>query len=57
MQLCFLKKNAFFGNVSSKKALKNFDKFFVGGKVLEILKKNSSKKNFPKKHFFSKKEK
>ena len=51
----FLKKNLFFGNVFPKKLKKIFEKFFVSGKVLEILKKNFSKKRFPKKHFFSKK--
>ena len=48
----FLKKNVFFGNVFSKKLKKIFDKFFVGRKVLEILKKKFSKKHFQKKHFF-----
>ena len=51
----FLKKNLFFGNVFAKKLKKNFDKFFVGRKVLEILKKKFSKKHFQKKDFFSKK--
>ena len=48
----FLKKNLFFGNVFAKKLKKNFDKFFVGRKVLEILKKKFSKKHFQKKDFF-----
>ena len=54
MFIC-LKKNLFFGNVFSKKLKKNFDKRFVGRKVLEILKKKFSKKHFQKKDFFSKK--
>ena len=52
----FLKKNLFFGNVFAKNWKKNFDKFFVGRKVLEILKKHIFEKNISKKKiFFSKK--
>ena len=47
----------FLGNFFSKKFQKNLDKLCVGWKVLEILEKNSSKKDFPKKYFFSKKTK
>ena len=32
-----------------------FYNFLIDGKVLEILKKNFSKKHFPRKHLFSKK--
>ena len=53
----FLKQKCFFGKLFPKKFQKKFDNFFVGGKILEILIKNSSKKNFPKKHFFFKKRK
>ena len=45
----------FFGNIFSKKLKKNFDKFVMGGKVLEIFKIMFSKKHFQKKQFFQKK--
>jgi hypothetical protein len=42
------------GEIFMKKFQKHFEKFFVGRKVFEILKKNSRKKIFPKNIFFKK---
>ena len=55
--LFFWKKMFFFGNCFAKKLKKNNHKFFMSGKLFEILKKTFSKKYFQKKHFFSKKRK
>ena len=53
----FFGKTIFLGEIFFKKISKTFWQIFCGQKSFGNFQTNSSKKNFPKKHFFSKKRK